>query len=101
MPKIIFILADGTRQEIDANVGDTVLDGARAGNVPLAGACMGSMVCCTCRVEVDSAWLAKLPAPEPREEAALESICEATETSRLACAIKITEDLNGLIVRIP
>ncbi|MDR2416715.1 MAG: 2Fe-2S iron-sulfur cluster binding domain-containing protein [Holosporales bacterium] len=101
MPKIVFVLADGTRQEIEATVGDTLLESARANGVRIAGACMGAMVCCACRVEVDASWRDRLPSPSQREEAALESTYEATEASRLSCAIRITEDLDGLVVQLP
>jgi 2Fe-2S ferredoxin len=101
MPKIVFILADGSKQEVDAAVGDTLLKAARAGGVRLAGSCMGAMVCGACRVEIDSAWKDRVPGPEAGEVAALESAWDATSDSRLACAVEVTDGLDGLIVRIP
>ncbi|MDR0662074.1 MAG: (2Fe-2S)-binding protein [Holosporales bacterium] len=101
MPKIVFVLADETKKEVEAAVGDTVLEAARAGGVRLPGACMGAMVCGACLVEVDTPWAERLPAPEAREETALESAWGATPRSRLACALKMTEALDGLVVHIP
>jgi 2Fe-2S ferredoxin len=101
MPKVIFIFADKTRQEVEASVGDTLLNVARTNGVRLSGACMGAMVCGLCRVEIDPAWSDKLSPPPPREEIALESTYGATEFSRLGCAIRITPELDGLIVHVP
>ncbi|MDR1266809.1 MAG: 2Fe-2S iron-sulfur cluster binding domain-containing protein [Holosporales bacterium] len=101
MPKVVFVSKDGTRQEVEAATGASVLSVARAGGVRLAGACMGALVCGGCRVEVDPAWKERVPPPETQEAAALEAAWDATPDSRLACALKVTEALDGLVVHLP
>ena len=70
-------------------------------STPLEGACEGVMACSTCHVIVDSADFETLPAASEEEEDLLDLAAHATRTSRLACQIILTEDMQSLTVRIP
>lgn len=101
MPKITFINTDGSRLEVEAPVGLSVLEIAHRHNVDLEGACEGSLACSTCHVVVDPEWYALLPAAKEDEEDMLDLAFGLTRTSRLGCQIIITEELDGLTVSLP
>lgn len=101
MPKMTFIDADGNRQEVDAPVGLSVLEIAHKNGVDLEGACEGSLACSTCHVVVESDWFDKLDEASEEEEDMLDLAFGLTHTSRLGCQIKMTEDLDGLVVTLP
>ena len=101
MPKIIFIERDGNRKEVDAKLGDTLLDVAWANKVDVEGACEGSLACSTCHLVVDDDWFARLPAADEDEEDMLDLAFGLTRTSRLGCQLTVTEDMDGLVVSLP
>jgi len=97
-----FFRADGTLdKEVEASTGQRLLDVAWAERQPLEGACEGVMACSTCHVIVDPEDFAKLPKASDEEEDLLDLAPHASRTSRLACQIILTEDLDRLSVRIP
>jgi ferredoxin, 2Fe-2S len=97
-----FFKADGTLdKEVDAAPGQRLLDVAWAAREPLEGACEGVMACSTCHVIVDAADFAKLPAASEEEEDLLDLAMHVTRTSRLACQIILTPELETLTVRMP
>lgn len=101
MPKMIFIERDGTRREVDAPVGLSVLEIAHKHLIDIEGACDGSMACSTCHIIVDPEWYGRLPEPSEDEEDMLDLAFSLTRTSRLGCQITMTEALDGLTVRLP
>lgn len=101
MPKMVFIELDGTRREVDAPVGLSVLEIAHKHGVDLEGACEGSLACSTCHVIVDPAWSESLKAPTEDEEDMLDLAFGLAATSRLGCQIIMSEALDGLTVRLP
>ena len=102
MPKITYIAADGTESVVEAKIGQSVMLTAINNNVPgIVAECGGACSCATCHVHVDPAWYEKLPAPEDMEKDMLEFAMDPDETSRLSCQIKVTEELDGLVVRTP
>lgn len=101
MPKMVFIGADGTRREVDAPLGLSVLEIAHKNDIDLEGACEGSLACSTCHVVVDEAYYSKLDIATEDEEDMLDLAFGLTHTSRLGCQIKITEKLDGLTVSVP
>mgnify|MGYP001806383755 CR=1 FL=1 len=101
MPKMVFIERDGTRREVDAPLGLSVLEIAHRNNVDIEGACEGSLACSTCHVVVDKAWYGKLSTATEDEEDMLDLAFGLTDTSRLGCQIIITEALDGLTVKLP
>jgi len=101
MPKMVFIERDGTRKEVDAPLGLSVLEIAHRHGVDIEGACEGSLACSTCHVVVDPTWFAKLAAPTEDEEDMLDLAFDLQETSRLGCQLIMTEKLDGLVVKLP
>jgi 2Fe-2S ferredoxin len=101
MPKMIFVERDGTRREVDAPVGLSVLEIAHKHGIDLEGACEGSLACSTCHVVVDPEWLELLKEPTEDEEDMLDLAFGLTQTSRLGCQIIMSEELDGLVVALP
>ena len=91
MPQIIFISADGSQQrEVEAPVGDSVMDIAVRHGIDMEGACEGNLACSTCHVIVDPDWDGKIPAPVEDEEDMLDLVFGLKRTSRLCCQIIMT-----------
>lgn len=101
MPKVIFVAPDGLRTEIDAPVGLSLLEIAHQNNIDLEGACEGSLACSTCHVIVDPEWYDLLPSATEDEEDMLDLAFGLTHTSRLGCQIIMTEELDGITLRVP
>src|SRR5437660_12906770 len=101
MPKMTFIERDGTRREVDAPLGASVLQVARHHDIDIEGACEGSLACSTCHVIIDAEWYELLKEPTEDEEDMLDLAFGLTRTSRLGCQIIITEELDGLTVSLP
>lgn len=101
MPKMTFVHRDGTRQEVDAPMGLSVLEIAHKHGVDIEGACEGSLACSTCHVIVDPEWFGKLVSPTEDEEDMLDLAFDLQETSRLGCQLIMTEKLDGLVVKLP
>ncbi len=101
MPKMFFIQADGQRIEVDAPTGLSVLEIAHRHHIDLEGACEGSLACSTCHVVIDAEWFDLLPTATEDEEDMLDLAFGLTHTSRLGCQIMMTDELDGLSVRLP
>jgi len=101
MPKLTFIERDGTHKEVDAPLGLSVLEIAHRNNVDIEGACEGSLACSTCHVIVDRLWFDRLDEPSEDEEDMLDLAFGLTLTSRLGCQLIMTEELDGLTVKLP
>ena len=102
MAKITYIAHDGTRFDVDAENGSTVMENAIKNAVPgIEAECGGACACATCHVYVDDAWTEKTGAPEAMEEDMLDFAYDVQSSSRLSCQIKVTDELDGLIVKVP
>ncbi len=101
MPKLTFILKDGSRKEVDAPIGLSVLEIAHRNHIEIEGACEGSLACSTCHVVVEKEWFEKLAPASEDEEDMLDLAFGLTHTSRLGCQILMSEALDGLVVRLP
>jgi ferredoxin, 2Fe-2S len=101
MPKMTFIEADGTRREVEAPLGLSVLEVAHKHSVDIEGACEGSLACSTCHVIVEPEWYELLPDASEDEEDMLDLAFGLSKTSRLGCQLIMTEELDGLTVRVP
>ncbi len=102
MIKITFLFAGNKTREFEVQPGQTLLDVAKKNNMDeIEGACGGAMACSTCHVIVDPEWYGKLPVPTMDETDMLDLASGLTKTSRLGCQIRLTEAMNGLIVRVP
>lgn len=103
MAKITYIEHNGTEHVVDVANGMTVMEGARDNAIPgIEADCGGACACSTCHVYVDSTWAEKLPAKDAMEEDMLDFAYQPdAATSRLTCQVKVTDELDGLIVRMP
>jgi len=101
MPKMVFIEQNGTRREVEAPLGLSVLEIAHRNGIDLEGACEGSLACSTCYVIIDAEWYELLKESTEDEEDMLDLAFGLTRTSRLGCQIIITEELDGLTVSLP
>jgi 2Fe-2S ferredoxin len=102
MAKITYIQFDGTETVIDVKPGLTVMEGAVKNNVRGIDAdCGGACACATCHVFVDEAWVSKTGEKSAMEESMLDFAENVQDNSRLSCQIKVTEELDGLVVRLP
>jgi ferredoxin, 2Fe-2S len=90
-----WILPDGSRMTADVPEGRNLMEAAVARNVPLViGECGGNLSCATCHVQVDAAWRDLVGGPSDFEDAMLEA-------SRLSCQIKMSADLDGIVLHVP
>jgi 2Fe-2S ferredoxin len=102
MARITFIQPDGTEQTVDGEPGLTVMEVAKMNLIDgIEAECGGACACATCHVFVDDAWKEKTGAPNQMEEDMLDFAYDVRPTSRLSCQIRITPELDGLIVRVP
>ncbi len=101
MAKMTFIERDGTRREVEAPLGLSVLEIAHKHGIDIEGACEGSLACSTCHVIVDGEWFDALADASEDEEDMLDLAFGLTATSRLGCQIIMTEELDGLTVKLP
>ncbi|HUO22282.1 MAG TPA: 2Fe-2S iron-sulfur cluster-binding protein [Caulobacteraceae bacterium] len=102
MAKITYIEFSGQARTVDVKPGMTVMEGAvRNGVAGIEAECGGAMSCATCHVYVDEAWLDKTGKPKSDESSMLDFASDTQPNSRLSCQIKVTDALDGLIVRVP
>ena len=100
MTMINFIKVDGEKVSIDATPGSTIMDVARENDLPMLAACGGSLACATCHVIVDEEWYEKLGELSEEEEDLLDTAHGLTNTSRLCCQIKVTDDIDGIVMKL-
>ena len=87
---------------VEGEIGSTVMETAIKNAIPgIEAECGGACACATCHVHVDEAWRATVGDPSPMEEDMLDFAFDVREESRLSCQIKVTEELDGLVVRVP
>jgi len=100
--KITFVSADGeTEQKVSAVAGERLLDVAQAAGQPLEGTCEGQMACSTCHIIFGREDFSRLPEAVEMEEDMLDLATAVTPTSRLACQIYLTAEMDGLKAYIP
>ena len=103
MTSIIFIHPDGRNERIETDgAGSAMLGATSQGLNGILAECGGNAMCATCHVYVDEGWLDRLPAIGGEEDALLDgTAAERLPNSRLSCQIKLTPELDGLVLRLP
>ena len=102
MTKLTYIGPDGTRFDVEAEDGSTVMENAIRNAVPgIEAECGGACACATCHVYVDEAWTDEVGEPEAMEEDMLDFAYDVRPNSRLSCQIKVRPELDGLVVTVP
>ena len=103
MPKVTYIPAQGEARIVDVPAGENVMRGALYNDVEgIVGECGGGLACATCHCYIDEAWAAKTGEPSEAEVEMFDSASsEVRPTSRLSCQVIVTDELDGLVVRLP
>ena len=102
MTKLTIIAFDGQKHELDVANGSTVMENAVRNSIPgIDAECGGACACATCHCYVDDAWTEVVGGPEPMEEDMLDFAQDVRPTSRLSCQIKMSDELDGLVVHLP
>ncbi len=101
MVKVTFITADGDKVAAEGAAGERLLAVAQAAGMPLEGTCEGQMACSTCHVVIAREWFDRLTPASEDEEDMLDLAAGVTRTSRLSCQIELSDELDGIEVRIP
>lgn len=102
MAKITYITHTGEEFVVEAANGTTVMENAIKNSVPgIEAECGGACACATCHVYVEEEWMPVAGAPEAMEEDMLDFAWEQKPSSRLSCQIKVTDEHDGLVVRVP
>jgi len=102
MPKVTFIDFEGNSSEINAKTGDSLMDAAVINDVAGIDAdCGGACACATCHVYVDADWISVVGQAGELEVEMLDVAEGVEDNSRLSCQVKVTEQMDGLVIRTP
>ncbi len=103
MPKVTYIEYEtGKEHIVQLSNGMSLMEGAIKYAIPgIDGDCGGACACATCHIYVDENWQEKCPSKDELEEGMLDFAFDTTAASRLACQIRVNDDLNGIVVRMP
>ena len=102
MGRVTYIESSGKERQVDLDNGQSIMQGALDNLIEgILGECGGCCSCATCHCYVDDAWLEKVGAPNDMEKDMLDSVVDPKSSSRLSCQIQMSDDLDGLVVRLP
>lgn len=102
MPKVTYIEANGAAHTVEVDGELSLMEGSVLNEVPgVIGLCGGICSCATCHCYVGPEWAAKLAPPSEGELAMLERASDRRSESRLGCQVRVTEELDGIVVRLP
>lgn len=102
MAHVTYVAHDGTRTEVEVELGTTVMQGAVDNSVEgIVAECGGACSCATCHCYIDETWLNTVGAPNQIEREMIQFTLEPRPNSRLSCQITVTEALDGLVVHLP
>ncbi|HYP64645.1 MAG TPA: 2Fe-2S iron-sulfur cluster-binding protein [Acidocella sp.] len=102
MARITYIDATGAEYIIEADAGQTLMQAAVSNGIHgIVAECGGNCACGTCRIYIDEAWRERIGEASDIEEATMEGREDETPGRRLSCQIKVTAQMDGLIVRTP
>ena len=102
MPKITYIEHSGKSHVVEVPNELSVMEGAVQNNIPgITADCGGACACATCHVYVDEKWFDKLKKKDEAEQDMLDMAFEPNKFSRLSCQISVSNELDGLAIKIP
>ena len=102
MPTVTFITHDGNQNEFSISSGGSLMQAAIDNGVDgIIAECGGACSCATCHCFVDDAWMSRLPEASDIERDMLECVLDPQHNSRLSCQIEVTDEVDGLVVRVP
>jgi len=101
MPKVIFVLPDGERREVEVENGYSVMEAAINNNINgIVAECGGACACATCHSYIDEAWLEKMPPMDDMEDSMLDAAYDRKDNSRLTCQLEMNDAWDGLVVHV-
>ncbi|MGY0541468.1 2Fe-2S iron-sulfur cluster-binding protein [Nocardioides sp. YJ-D4] len=101
MPTITYLLSDGSERTVDVPAGQSVMDGSVRNNLPgIVAECGGSCSCATCHVHLEPEFADRFDEPLPEERDLVEFLEGATDRSRLACQLIVTDQCSGVRVLV-
>ena len=98
--KIIVKDRDGNTHSLEGDKNSTLMELIRDQGMDIEAACGGCCACATCHIYIDDKWIKKLNPIEDDEESMLDQVFNVRNTSRLACQINLSDDLDGLKLQI-
>ena len=102
MPKITYIEHNGKSHTVEVPNELSVMEGAVQNNISgIDSDCGGACACATCHIYVDEKWFDKLVKKTDAEQDMLDMAFEPNKSSRLSCQITVTDELDGLVVKMP
>jgi 2Fe-2S ferredoxin len=103
MPAVVYVRPDGSEARVEVASGESLMFGAVTNNVKgIDGECGGCLSCATCHVYIDESFRDRIPQPEEYELELLEGVAaERKPNSRLGCQIKVTPEIDGIVVGSP
>ena len=103
VPTVTYVSPGGDREDVEDTAGTTVKDAAIEHGVDgIVAECGGNAMCATCHVYVDEAWAGALPERTEVEDELLDSTASPRrDTSRLSCQLRMSDELDGLVVALP
>ena len=103
MPTVSYVSSSGITRKIEVPAGISLMQAALNHRIEgILGECGGNAMCATCHVYVDPVYLARIPPAAPNETFMLSIAAEGpAPNSRLSCQVKMTAELDGIVVRLP
>lgn len=102
MPKIVFIEANGKEHPVTVQSGRSLMQAAIDNMIPgIVAECGGSCSCATCHGYLEAPWSERVPPAGAQENSLLEGLLDVALNSRLTCQVEVTDDLDGMVVRLP
>ncbi|AKH69359.1 ferredoxin [Spongiibacter sp. IMCC21906] len=102
MPAIKFVSHDGNEVDVQAETGTTVMQAAIDNGIDaILAECGGSCSCATCHCYVDEKWMDKVGPATDIEQDMLTCVLDPEDTSRLSCQITVTDEMDGLVIKLP
>ena len=102
MANIIFIKSSGELIEVEAPIGQSIMEVAINNDIEeVLAECGGSMSCATCHVHIAPEWFEKIESPTEIEIELVECAIEPDEYSRLSCQILMRDEYEGMVVNLP
>ena len=100
---LYFVDRHGEKHKATATVGDSLLDVIIDNdfNFETYGVCEGTISCSTCHVILDPDTFSDMEDPLMDELDMLDLACGLTETSRLGCQVYVTEEMDGVTIKLP
>ncbi|WP_420546889.1 2Fe-2S iron-sulfur cluster-binding protein [Curvivirga sp.] len=92
---------DGSKKEITAADGESLMEAVLDNDVDIEAACEGSLACATCHLVLDQETYDKLGEPSEDETDMLDLAFGLTATSRLSCQVKVSPELDGATITVP